>query len=47
MKTASHVELSKTLEPVVEKMAEIEMKIDELTSSVNELRQKVERMEKR
>jgi len=32
---------------VVEKMAEIEMKIDELTSSVNELRQKVERMEKR
>jgi len=32
---------------VVEKMTEIEMKIDELTSSVNELRQKVERMEKR
>jgi len=32
---------------LVEKMTEIEMKIDELTSSVNELRQKVERMEKR
>jgi len=46
-KTASAAEVPKNLEPLLEKIIELERKIDRLSLSVEELREKVERIEKR
>lgn len=46
-KTASVAEVQTDLEPLLEKITELERKIDRLSLSVEELREKVERIEKR
>jgi len=46
-KTAPFAEVSKNLEPLLEKIIELERKMAELNLSVEELREKVERIEKR
>jgi hypothetical protein len=46
-KTASTAEVPMNLEPLLEKIIELERKIDRLSLSVEELREKVERIEKR
>lgn len=46
-KSASVAEVPTDLEPLLEKIIELERKIDRLSLSVEELREKVERIEKR
>jgi hypothetical protein len=46
-KTASAAEVPAGLEPLLEKIIELERKMTELNLSVEELREKVERIEKR
>ncbi len=46
-KTGSAAEVPRDLEPLLEKIIELERKMDELNLSVEELREKVERIEKR
>lgn len=46
-KTASDTEVPTDLEPLLEKIIELERKMDRLSLSVEELREKVERIEKR
>jgi len=46
-KTSSAAEVPTDLEPLLEKITELERKIDRLSLSVEELREKVKRIEKR
>jgi len=46
-KTSSAAEVPTDLEPLLEKITELERKIDRLSLSVEELREKVKRVEKR
>lgn len=45
-KTSTAFELQKTLKLLLEKVIHLENRIDELSSSVNDIKEKVERMEK-
>lgn len=47
VKTAATSALPEILESLLEKIAELEKRIDELNLSVNELRERVERIERR
>lgn len=46
-KTSSAAEVPTDLEPLLEKITELQRKIDRLSLSVDELREKVQRIEKR